>query len=147
MNILLVEDNRSDAMLLKEFFSEKENTPEIHWVTDGHDALDYLYGQNQYAGAERPDVILLDLGLPRISGYDVLREVKKKPPYADIPVIILTTSCSPLDKNQCMALGADRVMSKPQNLKEYESLVDKLMLEELPRLVNHNGNAHLKNSA
>lgn len=134
MNILLVEDNQSDAFILKEMFAEKSNAPHIDWVTDGHDALNYIYARDRHSMAPRPDLILLDLGLPRISGYDVLKKVKETSSYSNIPIIILTTSCSVLDKTQCQALGADHVMSKPYNLKGYEALVDKLMTEELPRL-------------
>ncbi|MDE3059927.1 MAG: response regulator [Pseudomonadota bacterium] len=127
MDILLVEDNKSDAFLLKELFAKKSNAPEIHWVVDGYDALDYVFRRKQYQDAPRPDVILLDLKLPRISGYEVLKQIKSVPGYADIPVVILTTSLNPLDHTQCKALGADICLSKPYGLKDYESMVQRLM--------------------
>src|SRR5690606_9449816 len=97
------------------------------WVTNGHDALDYVYSRNDYSGAETPDVILLDLGLPRITGYDVLKQLKQNPAFANIPVLIFSTSCNPLDCSQCEALGADGYISKPNNLKGYEELANKLL--------------------
>lgn len=127
MDILLVEDSSSDAYLLKELFAGKANAPMIHWVVDGYHALDYVFQRREYEEAKRPDIILLDLNLPRISGYEVLKELKNTPTFADIPVIILTTSTAPLDHSQCKALGADICLSKPHGLKDYEELVQKLM--------------------
>ena len=127
MDILLVEDNSSDAYLLKELFVRRENAPTIHWVVDGYHALDYLFQRREYNDALRPDMIVLDLNLPRVSGYEVLKELKKNPTFADIPTIILTTSRDPLDHTQCKALGADICLSKPHGLKDYEDLVQRLM--------------------
>lgn len=135
MQILLVEDNQADAALLREFFEEREESPTVHWVMDGSDALDFVFRQGKYQDAERPDVILLDLGLPRISGYDALKELKQRPDYAGIPVIVLTTSRSPLDRRQCSALGADAYFSKPHDLRGYEELVQQLMTAQLSGVV------------
>lgn len=127
MDILLVEDSSADAYLLTEVFTRKENAAEIHWVTDGYHALDYVNQRSAYEHAPRPDIILLDLNLPRINGYEVLKELKETPPLADIPVIILTTSRDPLDHSQCKALGADICLSKPHGLQEYEEMVQKMI--------------------
>jgi CheY-like chemotaxis protein len=106
----------------------------MEWVTDGHEALDYVYRRNEHTEASTPDVILLDLGLPRISGYDVLKNLKTDPAHATIPVVVLTTSRNPFDRSQCQALGADIFLSKPRSLKGYEALVVQLMSMELPKL-------------
>ncbi len=135
MHILLVEDNPSDVRLLKDLMEEQGYQPSLHWVMDGHEALDYVMQKKPYGEATRPDIILLDLGLPRISGYDVLRKLKKDAKYAKIPIVILTTSRDPLDQKQCATLGADAFLSKPRNLKEYELLVEKLVHEYFPHLV------------
>src|SRR5690349_2382344 len=127
MNILLVEDNSADAFLLTEMFSKREKRAKIHRVADGYDALDYLFQREQYGDARRPDIILLDLNLPRINGYRVLKELKENTPLAKIPVVILTTSRDPLDHTQCKALGADICLSKPHGLKGYEEMVERLM--------------------
>jgi chemotaxis family two-component system response regulator Rcp1 len=137
MDILLVEDSSADAFLLKELFGRKENAPEVHWVIDGYDALDFVFQRKSYTAMRRPDMILLDLNLPRINGYEVLRELKDNPDLAGIPVIILTTSPNPLDHTQCKTLGADICLSKPHNLKEYESMVQRLMSWASLRVVEH----------
>lgn len=127
MDILLVEDNSADAYLLTEIFSRQSQASSIHWVSDGYDALDYIMQKEKYQYAMRPDMILLDLNMPRISGYEVLREMKGNASLHDIPVIILTTSRDPLDHTQCKALGADICLSKPHGLKEYEEMVQRVM--------------------
>jgi CheY-like chemotaxis protein len=133
MRLLLVEDNPTDAMLFKDYLTEHIKTSEIIWVTDGAKALDYLYQKDEHAGAERPDLILLDLSMPRIDGYDVLKEVKTNPPLSDIPVVVFTTSCSPLDQKQCEILGAEIFLSKPSSIKEYEPVVKKIISMQLPK--------------
>jgi len=135
MDILLVEDNSSDAYLLKEVFAAQTENVEIHWVSDGYEALDYLCKLNQYAHAQRPDMILLDLNMPRISGFEVLKKVKETTQLSDIPVIILTTSRDPLDHTQCKTLGADICLTKPYGMKDYKNLVEQLM-SRAPLLVD-----------
>lgn len=127
MHILLVEDNPADAFLLTEIFAQKQSAPDLHWVVDGYDALNYVLNRSPYEHAQRPDMILLDLNIPRINGHDVLRQLKSQPDYEAIPIIILTTSLNPLDHSQCKVLGADMCLSKPHGLKEYEELVQRLM--------------------
>jgi CheY-like chemotaxis protein len=134
MHILLVEDSRDDASLLADFLAEERNAPDVHWVTDGKQALDYLAQQGKYQNAKRPDVILMDLAMPRFGGYEALKELKQTPPYSDIPVIVLTTSHNPVDYTNCLRLGASGFFSKPFNLQGYEDLVQKLMNSEFPRL-------------
>lgn len=132
MNILLVEDNQADAYLLTELIKDEPHAPEIHWVTDGHYALDYVYHRGEYINStQKPDLILLDLGLPRISGYEVLKSLKASTD-ANIPVIILSTSCDPRDTTQCQTLGAMDYIPKPRNLEGYQVLVQRLMALELP---------------
>src|SRR5687767_4777264 len=107
VNILLVEDNSADAYLLSEGFAKTKNAPAVHWVQDGYQALDYVFKRKEYQNAARPDMILLDRNMPRINGFEVLKELKKNSALSTIPVIILTTSRDPLDHSQCKALGAD----------------------------------------
>lgn len=142
MHILLVEDNAADAYVLSEVFSQKRGAPEIHWVKNGHDALNYVFKKKPYEEAVRPDLILLDLNIPRVSGHGVLKELKETPVYSAIPIVILTASINPLDHTQCKVLGADMCLSKPHGLKEYDVLVQKLMdwgkLRHDPKAVNDN---------
>jgi CheY-like chemotaxis protein len=127
MDILLVEDSSADAYLLTEVFTRKESGAEIHWVTDGYHALDYVHQRRAYEHVRQPDLILLDLNLPRINGYEVLKELKENGALSHIPVVILTTSRDPLDHSQCKALGADICLSKPHGIKEYEEMVQKMI--------------------
>lgn len=134
MNILLVEDNSADAYLLIELL-EQQHISNIKWVMDGRDAMDYIARRDPYTRMPRPDIILLDLGLPRISGYDALADLKQDPHYQSIPILVLTTSCSPLDERQCMDLGANGFITKPRSLRDYEKLASKLATSEFPRLM------------
>lgn len=129
MKILLVEDNRSDAELLTELLQETEKSPEVHWVTDGAEALKYLNRKDPYESVPRPDLVLLDLGLPRVSGYEVLKTVRTRPELASLLIYVLTTSQNPTDRTECETVGADAFLSKPRNLKEYDALVDRIVTE------------------
>lgn len=141
MQVLLVEDNASDASLLMEFLSDKEGAPKVHWVTNGQDAMDYLFKRTPHNDAVSPDAILLDLGLPRISGYELLKTIKKDPQLARVPVIVLTTSRNPADQRESHILGAITFLSKPNNLKGYEDLVNHLMYQEFPDIALSCNNA------
>lgn len=141
VNVLLVEDNPADMRLMKDLFEDLQSSLQLSWVTNGHDALDYVYGRNDYQGSTSPDVILLDLGLPRITGYDVLKQLKENPELSKIPILIFTTSRNPLDCSQCEALGADGYISKPNSLKGYEELAEHLLHQEIPKLVKHSRRA------
>ncbi|MEJ0010376.1 MAG: response regulator [Alphaproteobacteria bacterium] len=133
LQLLLVEDNAADVALLQDLFADGRHV-EMHWVTDGEGALDFLHRRGDHAKAPRPDLVLLDLGLPRVSGHDVLAALREDPRLSGIPVIVLTTSRNPLDSDQAGRLGARLFLSKPRNLEGYEVLVDRLMSEDIPRL-------------
>lgn len=134
MHILLAEDNTADVALLQELFAEGQQI-DMHWVTNGADALDYLHQRGHYPKAPRPDIVILDLGLPKVSGYEVLKELKQAPELKDIPVIVLSTSRNPSDHAQTADLGADMFFSKPGNLEGYENMVDHMVNEDFIRLV------------
>jgi len=134
MHILLVDDSRDDASLIRDFLAEEKEAPEVQWVTDGREALSYIAQEGKYIDAKRPDIILLDLAMPRFGGYEMLKELRQIGPYATIPVIVLSTSHSPTDYNNCLELGANGFFSKPSTLQGYEDLVQHLMGFEFPRL-------------
>src|SRR6185369_2237804 len=92
VEILLVEDNPADVNMLQESFLESKVANELHVVDDGEAALDFLHKRGEFATAPHPDLILLDLGLPKINGLEVLAEIKADPDLRHIPVIILTNS-------------------------------------------------------
>jgi two-component system response regulator len=121
--ILLVEDNAGDARLLKEAFRDIETPCNINVVKDGVDALRFLYRQDEFFSSPRPDLILLDLNLPRKDGREVLADVKQNESVKSIPVIVLTTSSSEKDIQTAYGLYANSYIKKPVDLDEFEHVV------------------------
>jgi len=111
--ILLVEDNPGDVRLVREALAESGGTSRLHTVGDGAEALAFVRREGEYADAPRPDLILLDLNLPRMDGREVLKAVKSDPETRDIPVIILTTSSAPPDIEMAYDRGANAYVRKP----------------------------------
>lgn len=134
MNLLLVEDNNADALLLKDFLVCDQFRPRVYWVKDGQVALDFLGKKGDFADSPVPDIILLDLALPYLSGFDVLKQMRREPAYSHIPVVVLTTSSNPKDRENCLEMGASAFFSKPFTLKGYETLVETFVMSEFPRL-------------
>jgi CheY-like chemotaxis protein len=95
--VLLVEDNPADIRLLQEAFSQSPGLYELHTVMDGEAAMDFIYRRNEHADKARPDLILLDINLPKRDGHDVLQTVKGTPGLVRIPVLMLTSSDSSMD--------------------------------------------------
>ena len=125
----LVEDNAGDARLLRETLLEANPHVRLHVVGDGDEAMAFLRYQEPYVNAPRPDVILLDLNLPKTGGLEVLASVKANPWLKTIPLIVLTTSQSPEDIVSSYRLLASCYLAKPAALKEFEKLV--LSLDDL----------------
>jgi two-component system, chemotaxis family, response regulator Rcp1 len=108
MRILLVEDNKADALLIREALKQVDVSHPVELVTDGAQALERLRGDER-----RPDLVLLDLNLPRVDGREVLTQVKGDPDLRDIPVIVLTTSSAPPDIAFAYDRGANAFVRKP----------------------------------
>ena len=123
VEILLVEDSPSDADLTEEAFSEGKVLNNLHWVQDGVEALAFLYQQGNYVDAPRPDLILLDLNLPKKDGREVLAQIKGNPNLKLIPVIILTTSAAERDIVKTYELNANCYITKPIDLEEFIGVV------------------------
>ena len=121
--ILLVDDNPADANLTCEVLATSENPAQVSTVQDGEQALMFLDRMGQFAEAIRPDLIILDLNLPRKDGRAVLAEVKADPELNELPVVIFTTSHSARDIARCYELGANSYISKPGNLGQFFSAV------------------------
>ena len=126
MDILLVEDSEGDIRLMREILGGINPTARLHVVTDGAEAMDFLRYQGRYIDAPRPNVILLDLNLPKLHGREVLARVKANPHLQTIPVIVLTSSEAESDVESCYKLMANSYLRKPDNLYEYEALVQLL---------------------
>lgn len=119
IEILLVEDSPGDIWLTRETLLEGPVRKNINVVTNGEQALDYLKRKGRFPNAGRPDLVLLDLNLPRRDGLDVLRLIKNDPDLSMITVIVLTTSHAPSDVNAAYDLKANCYVVKPVNLEDF----------------------------
>jgi two-component system, chemotaxis family, response regulator Rcp1 len=123
IEILLVEDSPGDVRLTREAFKESKVLNNLHVVKDGVEALAYLRREGRYAGALRPDLILLDLNLPRKNGQEVLAEIKVDTELKRIPVIILTVSSAEEDVIRSYNLHANCYITKPVDLDRFLAAV------------------------
>ncbi|MGH7567320.1 MAG: response regulator, partial [Gemmatimonadota bacterium] len=112
-DVLLVEDNPSDVYLTQVAFRRRRSESQIHVVEDGIQAMAFLRRELPYANAPRPDLVLLDLNLPRKDGHKVLEEMKTDPELRGIPVIVLTTSTAEADVTRCYEGHANCYIAKP----------------------------------
>jgi two-component system, chemotaxis family, response regulator Rcp1 len=123
IDILLVEDNPADIRLTQEAFKETRIPNKLHIVRDGAEALAFLQQQNRFASAPRPDLILLDLNLPKKDGREVLAIIKQSPELKRIPVVVLTTSKTEEDINQTYEHHANCYITKPADLDEFLNVI------------------------
>jgi CheY-like chemotaxis protein len=123
IEILLVEDNPGDVRLTVETFKESKIYNKLHVVSDGVEALAYLRREGKYAGAVRPDLILLDLNMPRKDGRETLAEIKADPDLLRIPVVVLTMSEAEADIVKSYDLHANSYITKPIALDKFAQIV------------------------
>ncbi len=123
IEILLIEDNPGDVRLTQEALREAKVINNLAVVSDGVAALEYLRRKGPYANAVRPDVILLDLNLPRKDGREVLAEIKGDPELKRIPVVVITSSSSEEDVLRSYNLHANCYISKPVDLEQFMAVV------------------------
>jgi len=126
IEILLVEDNPGDVRLTEEAFREGRIDNELHVVTDGESALDFLYRRGDHADAVQPDLVLLDLNLPKVDGMEVLERVKDDPDLKQIPVIVLTSSEDETDIVESYDRHTNAYLTKPIDPDEFVDLVRSL---------------------
>ena len=127
-DILLVDDNPGDVRLVEETFKDGQFLNEIHIARDGQEALDFVNREGEYEDAPRPDIVLLDLYLPKVDGEDVLHEIKHHPDLEDVPVVILSGVDDDYIKNQDLDHDADEdaVLQKPLDISEFLDTVREL---------------------
>jgi len=123
MQILLVEDNPADIRLTREALREGRFQNHLTIVTDGEEALDFLYGRGKFVRAPRPDLVLLDLNLPKKDGREVLQIVKNDPQLRRIPVIVLTTSKAERDVTGAYDQHANAFISKPLDFDDFVRVI------------------------
>ncbi|MEX2589292.1 MAG: response regulator [Chitinophagales bacterium] len=124
LDILIIEDNSGDIVLTREAFEEVGLTERVHIAKDGEDALRFLYHQPPFENAPVPDIILLDLNLPKKDGREILHEIKNDEKLKVIPVIILTTSKSEKDILSCYRSYANCYIEKPVDFDEYIKIIE-----------------------
>jgi two-component system, chemotaxis family, response regulator Rcp1 len=123
VEILLVEDNPGDERLTREALKEGKVYSNLHWVKDGVEAMEFLRRQGKYSSVPRPDIILLDLNLPRKDGREVLEEIKSDNELKRIPVVVLTTSKAEEDVLRTYNLHANCYVTKPVDLEKFMVVV------------------------
>ena len=121
--VLLVDDSPADIDLTREGLKRSRQHFQVRAVNDGAEAISYLRRQGKYAQTARPDLIVLDLNLPRMDGREVLAELKNDPDLTPIPVVIFTTSQASSDVNHSYSHGANCYVCKPGNFPEYAAVV------------------------
>jgi len=126
VEILLVEDNPGDHRLTQEALREGKVYNNLHWVQDGVEALDFLKRRGKHADAPRPDIILLDLNLPKMDGREVLSEIKGDEELRTIPVVVLTTSKAEEDVLRSYDLHANCYVTKPVDLDKFIVVVQSI---------------------
>ena len=139
VEILLVEDNPGDVRLTREAFKEAKVRNSIHVAIDGVEALEFLRRQGSFASAPRPDIVLLDLNLPRKDGREVLAEMKADPELLRIPVVVLTTSKAEEDIARTYQLHANCYIIKPLDFDRFIEVVRTIegFWLEVVKLPNH----------
>lgn len=123
IEILLVEDNPGDIRLTREALKDAKVRNNIHVAMDGVDAMAFLHKQGKHAAVPRPDLILLDLNLPKMNGREVLEEIKQDAGLQHIPVVILTTSQAEQDVLESYRLRANAFVTKPVDLEQFLKVV------------------------
>jgi CheY-like chemotaxis protein len=123
IEVLLVEDDPGDELMTREAFEDNKIRNTLHVVRDGQEALDFLYRQGDHGGAPTPDLILLDLNLPKYDGREVLQRIKADDDLAHIPVVVLTTSSAEEDVLRSYKLHANAYVTKPVDLDQFIAAV------------------------
>ena len=123
IQILIVEDSPSDAFIVKEALKQSQELVQVLIVHDGVEATDFLLRRGKYAEAPRPDVILLDLNMPRKDGREVLAEIKSHDRLKSIPVIVLTSSSAPQDIAKAYSLHANCYLAKPADFAQFKEMI------------------------
>ena len=126
ISVLLVEDDPGDVLLIREAFSDRKVGNLLSIVSHGVEPMRYVRREGEYADRERPDLVLLDLNLPRKSGAEVLEEIKSDPSLATIPVVVLTTSRAEADVLRSYELHANAYITKPVDFDRFGEIVQQI---------------------
>jgi CheY-like chemotaxis protein len=127
MEILLVEDNEGDVGLIEEVLGEVNIRNRLHVVEDGEEAMLFLHGKGNFSGSPRPDIILLDLNLPKKDGREVLKEIKEDKILKNIPVVVLTSSEAERDILRSYDLNANAYVTKPLDFDKFIEVIKSIV--------------------
>ncbi len=128
VDILLVEDNPDHVELILRALRDNNLLNQVHVVTNGEEALDFLYQRGKYSDAPRPGLILLDIKLPRVDGIEVLRRIKADPELRSMPVVMLTTSAGEQEIVESYSCGANSYIVKPLDFDQFVKAIKTLKL-------------------
>lgn len=123
IDVLLIEDDAGDELITREAFEHNKVSNTLHVARDGEEGLDFLYQRGPFLNAPRPDLILLDLNLPKYDGRQLLEKIKSDPELAHIPVVVLTTSGAEEDILRSYKLHANAYVTKPVDLDQFMGAV------------------------
>jgi CheY-like chemotaxis protein len=126
ISVLLVEDDPGDVMLIREAFADHKVGNVLSVVSDGVEAMEFVRREGEYANQERPDLVVLDLNLPRMSGSEVLAEIKGDPDLSTIPVVVLTTSEAEEDVISAYRRHANAYITKPVDFDRFREIVHQI---------------------
>ena len=125
-HILVAEDDPTDAYFFQRAFRRAGLPITLHFVSDGQEVIDYLHGEGQFADRKAhplPQLVLLDLKMPRVNGFEVLEWVRQRPGFKGLQLVIFSSSDEPKDMNRAYALGANWYLVKPHSMEELTALV------------------------
>lgn len=123
IEVLLIEDDPGDVLMTREAFEDAKVANNLYVVSDGEDALSFLRREGEHVAAPRPDLVLLDLNLPRVDGREVLEQIKNDPELRSIPVVVLTTSEAEDDIVHSYSLHANAYVTKPVDFDRFHQVV------------------------
>ncbi len=127
--VLLVEDNEADVALIRAAFQRSGIPNKLEVVYDGREALDFLFKEGKYAsrnGTQLPSVMILDLKLPRVSGLEVLKQVRLNLNTSRLPVVVLSSSVNQKEIEECYNLGINRYFRKPGNFEQFKKIIEEI---------------------
>ncbi|MEU7143350.1 response regulator [Nocardia sp. NPDC046473] len=126
VDILLVEDDPGDELMTREAFEEHQIGSTLHVARDGQEALDFLFRQGDHLDAPRPDLVLLDLNLPKYNGRQILAKIRADAELSDLPVVILSTSSAEDDVLSSYRLFANAYVTKPADLDQFTAAIKQI---------------------
>ncbi len=125
--ILLIDDQVSDAKLFEHALEQAETRARLYWVASAEEGLDYLLQRGRFSSASRARLVVSDLSMPGMDGFQFLTQARKNPELASVPIVILSNSRSPQDVAQCYRLGANSYITKPMSLETFVATVGTLV--------------------